>query len=119
MRNELSVLESHTSRFVHDAFKEGRAEQSIRQQLLEEGFDPHLFEERLQWLAAQRRRSIRAWGMGQAMVGLGILLVGLTITIGTYLLAPELGGKYFLATGLIIVGAGTLGRGLQALFFRN
>jgi hypothetical protein len=118
MRNERGLLESHASRFVHDAFAEGRAEQSIRQQLIEEGFSPELFEERLQWLAAQRRKSVRAWGIGQILIGLGMLVAGLFFTIGTYLIAAP-GGKYIITTGLILFGAATLGRGLQAMFFRN
>jgi hypothetical protein len=117
LRNDRTLLESHALRFVDDAFKEGRAEQSIRQQLTDEGFPPELFNERLQYLAAARRRSVRAWGIGQVVVGLGMLLGGLFLTIGTYLVA--LGGMYIVAVGFIVLGAGTLGRGLQALFFRN
>jgi hypothetical protein len=46
-----------------------------------------------------------------------LLLAGLIVTVGTYLFAP--GGRFVIAIGLIFVGAGILGRGLQALFFRN
>jgi hypothetical protein len=103
---------------VHEGFKEGLAEGSIREELMGLGFTPESFEERLTFLAADRRRSVRAWGIGQVLIGSAILLAGLGLTVGTYMIAGS-GGKYLIMTGLILVGAATLGRGLQALLFRD
>jgi hypothetical protein len=116
--NDPEFVLDHVERRVDRAFAEGRAEQSIRDELINEGFPPELFEQRLSALASQRRRSVRLWGLGQIATGSIILMVGIGVITGLYLST----GRLFvnlITGGVIIFGAATLGRGLQALFFRN
>ncbi len=117
-QNDPEFLKEHLERRVDLAFQEGRAEKSILDQLIDEGFPPELFEERLRELAVERRRSVRWWGMGQIVTGSAILMVGIGVIAGLYLST----GRLFvnlITGGVIVFGAATLGRGLQALFFRH
>ena len=117
-QNDPEFVLDHVDRRIDRAFTEGRAEQSIREELINEGFPPELFEKRLSALASQRRRSVRLWGLGQIAVGTFIMMVGVGIIAGLYVAT----GRLFvnlITGGVIIFGAATLGRGLQALFFRH
>ena len=111
LRNPSADIASYVSGRVHDWIKEGRAEGSVRDSLVEKGFPSELFEERLNALAAARRRSIRAWGIGQAVIGGAILLAGLVLSVGSYM---AIGRTFIITIGIILAGAATLGRGLQA-----
>lgn len=120
MQNDLEFVKSHVAQRVEAALSEGRAEGSIRDELIGEGFPQELFDIRLRAVAARRRQAVRAWGIGQIVVGAAITVVGVGFSVGTYLMARGGGGgKYFILSGVIILGAATLGRGLEALFFRD
>jgi uncharacterized protein YjeT (DUF2065 family) len=95
--------------------KVGISDLQISKALVEKGLKPEQAQIVIQKLRQARAEVLRKAGMRDMMIGGGICLLGLIMTMGTFNAATSSpgGGRYIVAWGAIIFGAIQFFRGLS------
>lgn len=100
--------------YVVGRVKAGAKKDAIIQELVQRGYDSFRAEELVRGLAQQEATSARKTGIGYLVGGIVIAIVGCVLTYLSYENASP-GGRYYICTGLILLGIYMAIRGLVQL----
>lgn len=112
------------SNYVLGCLQKGSSKAEVRKQLIAFGYSSGEAEETVEAVADWRRKNpdrqniantAGATGGGNASMWIGgiICLVGIVVTVGSFLAAGEGGGRYYIAWGAIVFGGIQFFRGLS------
>jgi hypothetical protein len=95
--------------------KVGISDLQIGKALVEKGLNPEQAQIVIQKLHQVRTKTRREAAMGEMLIGGGVCVIGLIVTIGSFSTASSSpsGGTYVIAWGAIIFGAIQFFRGLN------
>lgn len=100
--------------YVVGRVKAGAKKDAIIQELVQRGYDSYRAEELVRGLARQEAASARKTAIGYLAGGIVIAIVGCVLTYLSYESASP-GGRYYICTGLILLGIYMAIRGLIQL----
>ncbi|WP_423808334.1 hypothetical protein OUO06_19985 (plasmid) [Photobacterium damselae] len=90
---------------------QGRTKKSIEIELMEDGLSQDVASEIVNRASEYKKKTVRKNGLKQIGIGAGFIIIGGMITMATYSIA-SLSGHYVVTTGLFLVGAWNIVKGL-------
>ncbi len=99
--------------YATSLYKSGLSDTQIESQLIQKGLDLQSVGMIMKDQSALRAQATRATGERNMLVGALVFLLGIIVTVVTFAAAAGSGGRYIVAWGAVIFGAGLFVRGLQ------
>ncbi|WP_154140785.1 hypothetical protein [Photobacterium damselae] len=90
---------------------QGRTNKSIEIELMEDGLSQDVASKIVNRASEYKKKAVRKNGLKQIGIGAGFIIMGGMITMATYSIA-SLSGHYVVTTGLFLVGAWNIVKGL-------
>ena len=99
--------------YANRLYKSGLSDTQIESQLIQKGLDLQTVGIIMKSQSELRAKATRATGERNMLIGALLFLGGIIVTVVTFAAAVGSGGRYVVAWGAIIFGAGLFVRGLQ------
>jgi|YNPBryBLVA2012_1023415.scaffolds.fasta_scaffold01162_8 predicted phage tail protein len=106
--------ETAAREYVVNRLKAGATQQAVEQELVQRGYDPAIAADLVRSVGRQHAGSARRSAIGLIAGGIAIAIIGCVLTYLSYNSASP-GGRYYVCTGLILLGIYMLIRGIAQL----